>query len=86
MGGLAFRQLGQEVVVVLRNFSILASNKTLEFPKAFEPLFEGALLVFRGATIFPVNVFGFVQVELRESLCPHINSLPVGLVPGGPRA
>ena len=86
MSGLRFGKFGQEFMVVLRDFAILASNKALEFSKALEPLFQRPLLVFRGATIFPVDVFGFVQLELRKSLCPHINSLPVGLVPSGPRA
>ena len=51
-------------MVVLRDFTILASNKALQFPEAFEPLFERPLLVFWGATIYPVNVFAFVQVKL----------------------
>ena len=58
----------------------------MEFPEAFEPLFEGALLVFWSGTVFSVDVFGFVQVKLWKAFCAHINSLPVGLVPSGPRA
>ena len=46
VGGLVFGQLGQEVMEVLRDLTILTSNQTLELPKAFEPLFDGALLVF----------------------------------------
>ena len=86
MGGLAFGQLRQEVVIVLRDLTILASNQALELPKAFEPLFDGALLVFGSAAILSVNVSGFVKVEFRESFCPNIHSLPVGLVPSRPRA
>ena len=86
VGGLVFGQLGQEVMVVLRDLTILASNQTLELPKAFEPLFDGTLLVFGSATILSVNVSGFVKVKLWKALCAHINSLPVGLVPSGPRA
>ena len=86
VGCLCFGQFGQEVVVVLGDFSILASNQTLEFSETFEPLFEGALLVFWSATVFSVDVFGFVQVKLWKAFCAHINSLPVGLVPSGPRA
>ena len=86
MGGLAFGQLRQEVVIVLRDLTILASNQALELPKDFEPLFDGALLVFGSLTILPVNVSGFVKVELGKSFCPNINSLPVGLVPSRPRA
>ena len=86
VGGLVFGQLGQEVMEVLRDLTILTSNQTLELPKAFEPLFDGALLVFGSATILSVNVSGFVKVDLGESFCPDIHSLPVGLVPSRPRA
>ena len=46
VGGLVFGQLGQEVMEVLRDLSILASNQALEFTKAFEPFFDGALLLY----------------------------------------
>ena len=86
VGGLAFGQLRQEVMIVLRDLTILASNQALELPKSFEPLFDGAFLVFGGTTILSVNVSGFVKVDLGESFCSNINSLPVGLVPSRPRA
>ena len=77
MGGLGFCQLGQGLEVVLRNISILASNKPLS-PPSPKPLSPPCP---RGATILLVNVLGFVQVKLRKSLGPLINRF---LGSGGP--
>ena len=86
MGSFSFGQFGQEVMIVLRNFSILSSNKAVEFTKTFESLFQGTLLVLGSSTILPVNVLDFVQVKLGKSFSPLVNSFPFGLVPSVPRA
>ena len=39
----------------------------MKISEALESLLQGALLVDRGAAILPVNVLGFVQVELGKS-------------------
>ena len=86
VGSLGLGQLGQQVMVVLGNLTILTSNKTLEFTKAFEALLQGALLTLGRTTIFSVNVLCFVKVFLWKAFGTLVYCFLIGLVPSGPRA